>query len=388
MPKKRKLGRFSFALIGLLSVAGCGGPAIGPTGGSPLARFQTYPRGSLTSDLGRVSGGRRVGCLDIRAERIIVAGAPDGTVDVAFSFGNRCNESLELSFGRIRVSAIESHGLEQRLRRREPSSVLPRRTLDGRSQGFDLIEYDFAGAKSAGPVCVDVSGVLTSSPEQRTPPICLTEPGPVVHDTTPSREVGTRWHARSFYFFAELSAYERTIGLADTTFSGSGSQGTRFELGGLNRVTTFGAVDHFNLRLAGPLYIGGVLRVGGGHLGPRPSFNVGAVAATIGSTVEEIGAGGLVGMMTRSTGGLRFRADVAVGRSALLVDTNVPNCDSGTCTSATAGRTWLEPRVVMDAWLTPWWTVSSWGAVDVLHAPDVSVGLALGFHVRSFDGFP
>jgi hypothetical protein len=401
-PGRHEIVAICAVAVGLVHCAGHEAPPKAPVstdGGELFARFKTYPRGSLLARAhDRSSGAREVGCLDVSIERVRDAQGPSNGATIAFNVGNRCTHALDLDFRRIRVTAHGPGGRETPLVLHDPGSEVRTRTLDGRARAREALEFvnTAPGARGSTLVCVDVANVIAGEPPHPTTRVCFDRThGAVDHGSVVGHRENTvfggSWHAGPIAFFAELSASERIMGFGDMTFSGTVPGGTGFRLRGdsLGRVSTFGAVDHFELRLLGPLYAGLMLRVLGGHLAPRSPFFADSVQARTGSTVEELGGGASLGLMSRPIGDARFRADVTAGGSAVIVDVDVPGCGHPcSAAAARATRYWVEPRLVMDAWLTPWWTVSAWGAADALRLPDFAVGLALGFHLRSFDAFP
>jgi hypothetical protein len=46
----------------------------------------------------------------------------------------------------------------------------------------------------------------------------------------------------------------------------------------------------------------------------------------------------------------------------------------------------VEPRMALDAWLTPDTTLTAWAGTNVLRPGDLSMGIALAAHLRAFDG--
>ena len=49
-------------------------------------------------------------------------------------------------------------------------------------------------------------------------------------------------------------------------------------------------------------------------------------------------------------------------------------------------RPLVAPRVVVEPWLSPWFTLAAWVDADALYLPDAAVGLSIGWHFRAYDG--
>jgi hypothetical protein len=198
-----------------------------------------------------------------------------------------------------------------------------------------------------------------------------------------------RWDWPNVYFFAEMGAFAGTTDLRQGTYSGIAANQQKYSFSGasLDRAVAYGADIHGSFRIIGPLYAGFLIRSGAGHLAPRNPIQAGSLVVDTGETFEDTSLGGLVGVMIPGFARVRMRGEVAAGVRIFDVDVDSASCQAGTICAAHLLQPLVEPRVVLDAWLSPWWSTSAWVAVDAIH-PDGAVGLSFAFHIRSFDGAP
>jgi hypothetical protein len=86
---------------------------------------------------------------------------------------------------------------------------------------------------------------------------------------------------------------------------------------------------------------------------------------------------------------LRLRADLTLGARILGTDVYPPGCDSDTCDWSPFVARWLvAPRIVVEPWIAPWFSLGAWVDADALYLPDVAVGLSLALHFSAYDGGP
>lgn len=157
---------------------------------------------------------------------------------------------------------------------------------------------------------------------------------------------------------------------------------------GLSTVKTYG----FDLRTHGfltrSLYLGFDWAMAFAHASPQAHVADGwALAPRNGLNFFQLRVGPSLGLRIPA-GRLSLRGEIGFGLQILSMTQNARPLQS-TATSAGAATYvggYVEPRVAVDAWTSPWSTVSVWGGVNVLHPADRSFGLAFALHGRAFDG--
>jgi hypothetical protein len=342
-------------------------------------RFAAYPVGSLLAGGG---DGRQVGCLDARVEGRAAPGRPR-SVDLALAFGNRCPRALSLEFRDVRVFVRAPDGSEHPMTLYDPASELHPFDLDARDHGAESLQFD--GPRDLPPpgvVCVDLSRLVASEPASDVAPVCLSGVGPassdldvVGHQLFPP-DMGFRPHPLRFY--EEVGLSTQLVDFGGAQFSGTTADGRHLSFPGstFGRQMSYGLLDaRFGLLLPGPLYAGLWLRPSVEFIGERPPV--------------DLTGGGLLGVAFERTSSFGLRGELAAGVRAFFIGLAPPGCDVGD--NACAGRAWLvrptvEPRLVLDAWLSPWWSVGAWVVADALYLPDAGVGLAITWHTRGYDG--
>jgi hypothetical protein len=372
---------------------------------NPFTRHSYRPGELLVPD-DAARGARRVGCLDVRAEWATDRHVPAGSAVVAFSFGNACTSRTRVVFANLHVTARRADGSEALLTMYDPASEVHPAVLDGLDHGREVFEFDppHRGDPSPESLCVDVSR-LSSDPNDvagehtwNVAPICLQRAAPVADEhevighnwTFP---FGTRWNDWGFFFFVEMGPFMQTLDLGQSTFSAinAAQQDLHFKGSPFGRVTAYGVDTRFGLRFAGPVYGALFYRFGGGGLPMHPPIAVGGTVVRPDDSFFDIAAGGALGVVSSHSSGVRFRFELAGGVRGDFVDVAPPNCainaSDRTCSASTAAPL-VEPRIALDVWFNPWWSLSSWVADDAIHPLDPALGLSFGFHMRGFDGAP
>jgi hypothetical protein len=94
-------------------------------------------------------------------------------------------------------------------------------------------------------------------------------------------------------------------------------------------------------------------------------------------------------VLTRAGSQLRLRADVAGGIRVLTANVYPQGCATSQC-SLNAGiiRPLVAPRLVVDEWLSPWFSAAAWADIDALNLPSFALGLSIAIHFWAFDGVP
>ncbi len=194
------------------------------------------------------------------------------------------------------------------------------------------------------------------------------------------------WPALSF----ALTFSARRVLVDELSFSGSTTHDDnpyRFVLreGDLPRAGAVG--PSFGLRGVGFLTRGAYagLELGAG-VGPLsgPSLDTGDLVLT--PTTATLLTGGGVGGLSVPLGAFALRAEVAVGVRALAVHLETRRGTCVTTTSVWSTGLWLEPRIGLDWFVTPWLTLGAFGGGEPLHGVAAwHGGLSVGVHTRSHD---
>jgi hypothetical protein len=342
------------------------------------------------------SGGRQIGCFDLRAQQVVDTRVPAGSAVVAFTFGNRCDREARIALQNVRASTRYPDGRSEQLVLYDPASEVDTSTLDPLDQGREVLQFNSITRRrdALGPLCIDVSGIAVDTPPAHIAAVCVDAPRTPVSEYdvighNSARPFGLGWNLFGFYSFAELGGYARTVDLEQGNYHGVPSDKETYQFSGatLGRSVSYGIDIRLSARITGPLYAGIVLAVGGGHVAPRPPQPAGSTSVPLGHSFSEAMAGGLVGVMAPRFHGVRLRGEIAGGLRLFDIDVDPAHCVPGYVCAAIYARALVEPRVALDAWFNPWWSTSTWIAVDALH-PDASVGLSFAFHLRGFDGAP
>lgn len=367
---------------------------------NPFTR-RLYRPGRWLGPDGASAGSRRVGCLDVRVAWAVDAHVPRGAVVLVLTFGNACDSVAAVSFRKLRVEARFADGSRDILSLYDPASEIHDAVVDGRDEAHEAFEFETADRTRDAPasICVDLARITSEgTPASEVAPVCLQR----ASETVDEHEVigrewgapfGSAWDLPAFYFFAELGAFARPSGLGDDTLRGETSAGQKYSFSGspYARVTSYGSDAHLGARIAGPIYGGLTWRVSGAELPARaPLAASRGLSVVTDRSFVNFGGGGFVGAMFPRVEGVRLRADVAVGVQGDLIGIRQPvgDCPARPRCPADAVAPILEPRLVIEAWLNPWWSLISSVADDLLRPSAPAVGLALAFHIRSYDGAP
>ncbi len=133
------------------------------------------------------------------------------------------------------------------------------------------------------------------------------------------------------------------------------------------------------------VYLG--LEVGGGVSRATRSFNSGGTHfdSSEGLNVGELELGAIVGARL-PLGRFSLRAEVLAGGAQMTVEQLVAR-DGESGPGKAYSLAWLlQPRIAGDVWATPWMAVSVFGGMSNFDSEALTAGLALSFHLRSFDG--
>ena len=131
-------------------------------------------------------------------------------------------------------------------------------------------------------------------------------------------------------------------------------------------------------------YTGAEMGFGLGH------NEIASFTATVGGASETLTKSESAINTVVMQGGAFFGVRVPLGRLSVRVEAfaggSILSVDTSGGYSGTAARGLLMPRAFADFWVSPNVTFSAYGAFDALDSRDQTLGLAVAFHVRSFDG--
>lgn len=366
---------------------------------NPLAPT-TYRPGSLVDAADDASGGgRRLGCIEIRAERMDDSTVPAGSVVVAFSFGNSCDHPVRIALQNTRVVAkgdTQDGAPSEPLKLYDPASEVVTMSLDGRDQAREVLEFDSPARKSpaAPTACIDLTGASPDAHPATLQPICTSAArgGADDHEVIGhnwSVAYGDGWGPR-IPLFVEFQAVAQTENLGEGRYDSNAGDTRTYTLNGnaLGRAVSYAADFRVSARFAGPVYAGILFRVGGGRLVTRSAspIDVPGVRPEGGLVSADVGL--LMGASVVHWAGARIRAEVGAGGRLLALGVASTTCKPDASCNLVGYRGLLEPRLVLDAWITPWWSVGASLGLDAIGPTGALVGLSLAFHVRGFDGGP
>jgi hypothetical protein len=180
----------------------------------------------------------------------------------------------------------------------------------------------------------------------------------------------------------EVGASFHSLGTRGLTFTDpNGGTDAADSLGSIDTVTLDARIETF---LASRLYAG--IDLGAGLGGTHSRLLRPSPPTTTQGSVLELVVGGLVGVKSPRLGPLEARAELLLG--AYLLDVYLREqyqCGRDGCASLLKTLGVIEPRLALDAWVTPWITLGTWAGVDVVRYRDWSFGTSVTFHSRAFD---
>jgi|HubBroStandDraft_4_1064222.scaffolds.fasta_scaffold14323_3 hypothetical protein len=385
--------------------AGCVGPAVPvppqtpsvfDSAGTQGLLVPSYPVGSLLEAQDSPdAGARRLDCVDVRVEALR-AKVDDTSVALAFRMGNRCTRAVHALLAGTRVWATWSDGTQRDLKLFDPLSQVNPEILDGRAQALELLEYVTprdAPAGAARSVCVDVSRIIGDSPAPDVAPICLSRRGAFAN-------VGTivghahfdpeAWRRFRIHWLLEAGLTASYIDLQGVVANGStlSHESFRFDMSRLRGAVTYGIDMRVIGWVSGPFYAGGLFNGGVGAL-PVLALTEASTPVQNDPSLGDFNFAALGGVTTTGSGPVRLRFDVAAGLRLLISELYPPGCSTDPCAwNPFVARPLLAPRVVLDAWLSPWLSFATWAQADALYLPDFGVGLSLAAHFWAYDGLP
>lgn len=378
------MARFLSSLLALvLFLSGCG-----YTRDSLLAPPETPTRAA-----------RKLGCVDLAVRTVADPRIPLTSAVVAFDFGNRCWHATPLDLSRVAVTGITSQGETILLTAHDPEQAIVPARLETSTQATEAIRYDAPkshfdahGLEPLAQVCVDISAVTDAAPSA--PPLCFSAQGGTLElgrpDSVDLRRgptgFGAEWVENAkppvrvdvsvsghSVQAAGLRLHDSTLG----TFDGAQLLGERFSAATLDlRITGF---------VAGPLYVGGLVSVGGGGAN-RIQLQTRYGVYTTERAALHVPMGVVFGVSTPRVAGFEGRVEMVAGGRVTSAYAS-SGCEKDDCRRAIVGADWLVmPRVAVDFWITPFVSLSPWGGFDAAHLGDFSAGVAIAVHSRPFDG--
>lgn len=372
----------------------------------------TYTPGAIfKSSQTATHAARRRGCVDISVSLAEDDRLPVDSVLLAYEIGNACSDAHTVDLARVNVTATTEDGAIK-LYPYDPPVTIHAAIVDGLRTGKEAIRYDprdtgSKGAERRRPdrVCVDLRAIVADAADDGQGVVCLdtTTKGAGADLETPgvTRALGgcndeRRWQTTQDCW---QHPYDWEIQIP-TRLRGEIGMGyhhldpTRFKYwrSGARAVNSALLGDRidagtFDMRLTGfatrALYWGGELGFGFGTaprvaIEPAPSTII-----TAGPSVHIV-SGGVVGLSTRREGRFSARAELLGGGRFLAITSRDAATDKQA--SSYLAASWIaEPRVAIEMWARPDLSLSLWAGADVLHLGDVSSGLSLVMHTRSFD---
>ncbi len=366
---------------------------------NPLAPT-IYRTGSLIDGADDASsGGRRLGCLEVRAERIDDSTVRAGSVVVGFRFGNACDHAVRVALQNIRVVAkreFQDDAPSEPLRLYNPASEVVTMSLDGRDQAREVLEFDSPDRESpaAPTACIDLTGASPDARPTKLQPICTSaargradEHEVIGHNW--STAYGDGWGPR-IPLFVEFQAVAQTVNLGEGSYESNAGDARTYTLNSsaLGSAVSYAADFRVSARFAGPVYAGILFRVGGGRLVTRSASAIDVPGVRPEGVLVSADVGLLMGATVVHWQGARIRAEVGAGGRLLALGVASTTCKPDVSCNAVGYRGLLEPRLVLDTWITPWWSVGASLGLDAVGPAGALVGLSLAFHVRAFDGGP
>ena len=361
----------------------------------------TYSPGALfAAPEASTHAARRRGCVDIKASLVADDRVPRSSALIAYELGNGCDDGHVVDLTNIKVTG-RAGDRETKLAPYDPRVQLHAADLDGRMVGDEAVRYDGPAGSIFDQICVDFRGAV-EAPDDGFGVVCLSMPGEhVAIDaskggfyralagcTEETRYMHQDCWANRFDWEAPTQARVRLeAGLSyhavPTSHLTLGRSGAASVSG-----ASVGTLDAgtFDTRVTGFLtravYLGGETQIG---FGDAPTLALGTgddLVATNGLSVHMVG-GAVLGLQSIRSGRFALRAELFGG--ARLVALTTHDASGTQASSFFAGAPVLEPRVAVDMWATPDFSIGLWGGSDVVAKGAWSTGLAFVAHTRSFD---
>jgi len=133
-------------------------------------------------------------------------------------------------------------------------------------------------------------------------------------------------------------------------------------------------------------YVGVAAGYGLGASSPKPFTTNGlTITPGAGQNTDDTIFGGVIGARL-PLGRVSLRADALIGGSWFDFDQYGATSANQLTATASASALFVEPRVHLDVWLTPFFTLGAFAAMPSFDPASTNVGLTLAAHTTAFDG--
>jgi hypothetical protein len=144
----------------------------------------------------------------------------------------------------------------------------------------------------------------------------------------------------------------------------------------------------FDLRLSTAVskhsYIGVQGSLGGSSVGDARTLQYGDLRLEPSGGVHASFGGLLGARITTRHGSLRGEVEVGGSVTSVTMTSYIADCVD---TSSVSQSGWyVRPRIIADAWVTPWVTMGASLSSNSLRRGEISGGVHMGFHLRGWDG--
>jgi hypothetical protein len=257
----------------------------------------------------------------------------------------------------------------------------------GSSSGGSSSGGSSSGGSSSGSdsSSSDDSDSSSSASTTTTVPACV-ETSLVLGRRTCSR-FGTWDVSHLPRFHLAIGSTFHRISLAGSRFDGTTTHDRRYDysLDGNQLGVAMGG--SFDLRATGMvgrhLYTGGEVSIGAIGLANPPDLGKAPLALAPRAGLY-VASAAVLGTVLRA-GDTDLRAEVAAGGRVLglTVDSRLGGCEAQS--TAWSGQALVEPRVIVDRWLSPWLTAGVMVGSNLAVPSDLSIGVSLTGHARAYD---
>lgn len=351
-------------------------------------------------------------CLDLSVTLAADEHLPGSSALVDYRFGNRCKAPVTIDLAAAVVTGYAADGTATVLKLKDGQHQVHPGDLDGEHDGSEALRYDAPKSTADNVrVCVDLGRIAARESANAAPQrVCLTAPGDDsavdVHKPGFARAhggceghcagpqmwsppFGATWDVDGLVRLRmEVRVSGHVMDPAGVTMAGGELHAV--PVGGLGRLGAATFDLRYSAFVAGPIYVGGEIDLGGGPSDARVLRGTPRAVST-GGTVVQAPMGGMVGVSFGRLGIVEPSAEVFVGGRLLALDADRGDASAPSTTQTRTSRligwrTMIAPRGAVDFWLGPHLTMGVWGGVDALHATDLSGGISFAVHLRSYDG--
>jgi hypothetical protein len=354
---------------------------------------------------------RTLDCLDLSVTLAADEHLPASSALVDYRFGNRCKAPVTIDLAAAVVTGYAADGTATVLKLKDGQHQVHAGDLDGEHDGSEALRYEAPkGTADNVRVCVELGRVAARKSANAAPQrVCLTAPGDDsavdVHKPGFARAhtaceghcagpqmwsppFGATWDVDGLVRLRmEMRVSGHVMDPAGVTMAGGEMHDV--PVGGLGRLGAATFDLRYSAFVAGPIYVGGEIDLGGGP-SSASVLRSSPRAVSTGGTVVQAPMGGMVGVSFGRLGIFEPSAEVFVGGRLLALDADRGDASAPSTTQTRTSRligwrTMIAPRGAIDFWLGPHLTMGVWGGVDALHATDLSGGISVAVHLRSYD---